>query len=124
MSAFSKLLSWARSKASDKDVVRLDADGFEVVGRGTVKRRVAWAAVVEIAAFKRDLFTFDEICLGFRSEGSDHFQAAGEQDMDFDLLRKEVVRRFPGVPPDWFYDVMIPAFEEKWTTIWQKNPSK
>lgn len=124
MNLLQKFLLWQRSRQPRKRVVRLDEAGFTVILGGETKARVRWADVVEIATFKHDLFSIDEICLGFRRADSDTFAWAGEEDLGFAALREEVDRRFTGIQPDWFWEVMVPAFEEKWTTIWQKTQSR
>jgi hypothetical protein len=121
MSFFEKLLHWSKPREFKKRVVHLGDFGFEIEHEGVRTVRVEWASVAEITAFKKDLFSIDEVCLGFRREGRDTFSWAGEQDVGFDALQKEIERRFPGIPPDWFGQVMTPAFEEKWTTIWRKE---
>jgi hypothetical protein len=102
--------------------IRIDDLGFEVFTDGTLSFRVPWDAVVEIAAFKRDLFSFDEVCLAYRLRGFAEFWSVGELDTGFDAVRSETQRRFAGIAPDWYGEVSVPAFEEKWTRIWGAPP--
>jgi len=104
-----------------KRTVRFDSDGFEILMKEEVQVRVLWAAVVEVAAFKRDLFSIDEICLGFRLDGEESFWRTGEEDIGFREFHSEVEKRFPGIRTDWFHEVAVPAFKENWTSIWQRQ---
>jgi hypothetical protein len=98
--------------------VRLDDNGFVVVLKEEVKGRVLWASVVEIYAFKRDFFAIDEICLGFRCDETGFDEWAGEEDIGYAALQKEVERRFSGIRTDWFQEVAVPAFQMNRTTLW------
>ena len=83
--------------------------------------RVHWASVIEVAAFKRDLFSIDEICFGFRCESSDIFWRVGEEDLGFAEFETQIEKRFPGIRTDWFREVAVPAFQENWTSLWWKS---
>lgn len=99
-------------------MIRLNDAGFELRSGGRAEFAVRWDDVVEIAAFKRDLFTCDEICLGFRTRGGDEFWSVGEDDAGFEGVVTELERRFSGIRTDWRAAVMKPAFRENWTRIW------
>ena len=120
-------MSWmdrlgARTWPKDgKRVVSVLDDGFSLLADGTELYRVHWASVVELVAFKHDLFSVDEICLGFRCEGDERFLWAGEEDENFSRLRGEVECRFNGIPPDWFNRVAVPPFAENWTSLWRSG---
>lgn len=118
-----KLLAKIRSRLTAepwKREVRFNDEGFEVFLKNDVVTRVRWDAVVEVAAFKRDLFSVDEICFGFRSEGAENFWHVGEEDVGFAEFEKQLVSRFQGIRTDWFQEVAVPAFKENWTTLWRK----
>jgi hypothetical protein len=109
-------------KEAPKRVVRLDDLGFEVFADEKFSFRVPWDGVVEIAAFKHDLFSYDEVCLAYRLRGWDQFWWVGEEDTGFAEVRLETESRFRGISPDWLADVSVPAFEQKWTRIWGAPP--
>jgi hypothetical protein len=121
MGFFEKLLSWPPSHDVEKRLVRVDDTGFEVLCAGEPKIRVTWDSVIEIAGFKHDLFSYDEICLGFRCTDEDQFLWAGEEDIGFDSLLKEVERRFSDLRPGWYRAIAVPAFQENWTSIWLRR---
>lgn len=101
-----------------------DEAGFDVVANAGVTIQITWDSVVEIVVFKRDLFSIDEICLGFRCRGRDDYQWVGEEDLEFSALQAEVEKRFSGIRTDWFQEVAVPAFRENWTVIWGSPPAK
>ena len=103
-----------------KRVIHIDEDGFSVSLDDSDAARVDWSSVNEVAAFKRDLFGIDEICLGFRCDSDDRFWWVGEEDIGFKELRGKVEQHFDGILEDWWSAVAFPAFEEKWTSIWNR----
>lgn len=118
-----KFLAQIRQYMSTPEIptraVSFDCEGFKVVVGDKPGKPVLWADVREVAGFKQDYWSFDEICLGFRVEGSDNYVWSGEQDNGFVHFRAEVERRF-NLDPSWFWDIMVPAFEEKWTSLWPR----
>jgi hypothetical protein len=121
-SPLSKLSQWLGGTETRQRLIQLDDLGFEVFVDGTFRFRVPWDGVVGIATFKRDLFAYDEVCLAYRLRGWDQFWSVGEEDVGFAAVRAETEKRFRGIPADWYGEVSIPAFEEKWTTIWGSPP--
>jgi hypothetical protein len=120
MRMFDKLLALAPSRRTRKRVIHMDEDGFSVSLDDSDAARVDWSSVNEVAAFKHDLFGFDEICLGFRCDSDDRFCWVGEEDIGFRELRAKVEQHFDGIPEDWWSAVTLPAFEENWTSIWKR----
>ena len=95
--------------------VFVDDKGFSVRGC-----EVRWDAIRAIATYKRDLFIYDDICLAFQME-AELWVEVSEEEPHFQLLVREVERRFPGVPEDWFTAVMHPAFEPNYSVLWRKG---
>lgn len=96
-------------------------NGFEIVASGCCLFQVAWSDVREIIAFKEDLFSYDEICVGFRVKDEDAYRIVTEEYLDFDDLLRELRYRFPGIPIDWFADVVFPAFAPNGTVLWRRS---
>ncbi len=117
-----KMSRWFDRAEVRPRVIRLDDLGFEVFADQKFSFRVPWDGVVEIATFKRDLFSYDEVCLAYRLRGWDQFWCVGEEDAGFAAVRRETEKRFSGIPANWLGDVSVPAFEEKWTRIWGSPP--
>ena len=78
----------------------------------------------EIFAFKRDMFTYDMICLGFRIDDEGNYWEVNEEFVGYDKLRTELAERFVGISADWFEVVAFPAFATNRTTIWAKTLPK
>ena len=123
MNPFAKLLSLLPAQPV-KRTIRYDDAGFDVVAEEGVTIQITWDYVAEIVVFKRDLFSIDEICFGFRCRGRDDYQSVGEEDLAFSAFQVAVERRFSGIRKDWFQEVAVPAFQENWTVIWGSPPAK
>ena len=96
----------------------LGPDGFCIRDDARVVCRVEWSSVREIAAFKRDLFSYDELCIGFRTDDTDRYAEVWESDPGYAELLAELPRHFAEIRTDWFEQVAHPAFATNWTTIW------
>jgi hypothetical protein len=100
--------------------VSFSADGFDIAAHRQPSASVSWTDVREIFGFKRDLFSVDEICLGFSINESGDYFWVGEEDDGFDEIRREVERRFR-LDADWVGKIMKPAFVENRTILWQRT---
>ena len=92
--------------------------GFRLAGGSHEPRDVPWRDIVEIVAFKRDVFAYDVICLGFRLNGTEELIEVAEDFPGYDSFIKIVEARFT-LPENWWQTVAFPAFETKRSTIWQ-----
>jgi hypothetical protein len=118
MLAFLSKLKRRFSRDLPKREVRFDAEGFSVFVEEEKKGSVRWSDVVEVFAYKVDLFSVDQICIGFRVESAGTYWWVGEDDVGYREFLEELSRRFPGIRADWFTEVAHPAFAENRTTIW------
>jgi hypothetical protein len=78
-----------------------------------------WSAVRKISAFERDLSTVDLICLAFQQESS--VVEVNEEMVGYQSLVEALPRRFPGLDESWWEKVAFPAFETRWTTVWEAS---
>jgi hypothetical protein len=110
----------------ENGVIGINENGFHL----TIDRRkkkyeeqVKWNEVEEIVAFKRDLFAYDLICLGFKiSRDYNTIEVeVNEHMLGFDNLMKAVENQFGVRNEDWFRQVAVPAFAVNMTTIWPKK---
>lgn len=105
--------------------VAFDSRGFCVGVPGRQSARIEWQDVVEIFAFKYDLFCCDEIVLGFRLAGEDAtFVEVSKEADGYRELMGELESRFPRIRSDWFSEVAVPAFAENQTTLWERSSIK
>jgi hypothetical protein len=94
----------------DPPVLLADDQGLEVRD-GPLIIRLAWTAVSRVSAFKRDLFTTDEIILLVESSAApDKPLILSEEWPGFSSLFGPMERAL-GVSPGWYVDIMTPPFE-------------
>ena len=101
--------------------VALGDDGFEVF-EGSKKQpsgRVVWTEVREIRTYKRDLWSYDQICLAFRV-GEEEWVEIGEGDAHFLATCERIRQVFPDIPEHWYNDVMLPAFAPNDTLLYRR----
>jgi hypothetical protein len=101
--------------------VAWDGEGFSVIDGSAVRGRVLWSDVIEVFAYKADLFSVDEICIGFRLDSSGTHCWVSEEFRRYKEFVEQLRIRFPGIREDWFSDVAFPAFAENRTTLWGGN---
>jgi hypothetical protein len=106
------------SRDFPKREVRFDGDGFSVFEEEEKKGSVRWTDALEVFAYKIDLFSVDEICIGFRVDSAGTHHWVSEEFTGYREFLEELSRRYPGIRTDWFSDVAFPAFVENRTTIW------
>jgi hypothetical protein len=118
-----KLLDKIRDRMSGKALkrdVRFDAEGFAIVPYEKPAIPIRWDDVREVFALKHDLFSIDEICLGFTFDEAGRYILAGEDDGGFAAFRSEVEKRF-SIDPAWFGKIVQPPFAENRTTLWKRT---
>lgn len=104
--------------AAKQSRISLDPSGFTIEKSGKIAAQISWSDVKEIIAFKRDLFAYDLICLGFRTKDDDTFWEVDEQCIGYNELLAELEKQFPSIRTDWFAQVAHPAFALNRTTLW------
>ena len=83
-----------------------------------MRGRVLWSQVVEVFAYKMDLFNVDQICVGFRLDGSGAHYWVSEEFTGYKEFMARLKVCFSGIREDWFSEVAFPAFVENRTTLW------
>jgi hypothetical protein len=118
MFAFVSKLKSRFSRDLPKREVRFDGEGFSVFVREEKKVSLRWSEAVEVFVYKVDLFSVDEICIGFRVDSAGTYYWVGEDDIGYREFLEELIQRFPEIRTDWFAEVAHPAFAENRATIW------
>jgi hypothetical protein len=118
MHAFLSKMKRRLSRDFPQREIRFDAAGFSVFEQEQRKVSVPWSTVVEVFAYKVDLFSIDEICLGSRIDAAGTHEWVSEEFIGYRVFLEELGRRFPGIRTGWFSDVAFPAFAENRTTLW------
>jgi len=101
--------------------ISLANGGFVISQDDTELAYVRWESVAEIVVWKNDLFSYDEICIGFRLQEDDRIHIITESDQGYSGIQSELVRHFDGVSDDWWRDVAFPPFAENMATIWKRT---
>lgn len=93
-------------------------NGFILLKNDVEVDRVAFPRVREIFAYKRDLYTYDLICLGFRFTHREGWVVVDEAMPGFKELVRRIEVRFGVETESWYLNVAIPAFASNFTTLW------
>jgi len=83
-----------------------------------IEEKFSWDSVLEIFAFKRDLFSVDLICVGFRIDNEGVYFEIDEEMQGYKELESFLPTRFKDIDKDWFTDVAFPAFETNLVSLW------
>jgi hypothetical protein len=89
-------------------------DGDEVI-------RLKWDQVANVFAYKRDLYSVDQIC--FVIECTDLGIEVREGDEGYESLIAQMQRNIPGFPAQdqWWEGVALPPFAPNWTKIYSRE---
>ena len=113
----------ARARARYVIVVTDAGVGVRDIRRGSSRWFVGWDEVQEIAAYKRDMYSWDDICLGFLAPGRDRYFECDEDMPGWDGLNEELERRFRILFSEWAPGIVKPAFAENLTVLWTRIPT-
>jgi len=101
--------------------VRTSNEGFEgLTGDGKVET-VNWSEVQKIFTYKVDCFTYDMIWLAFELRGHEGAIHIREETEGFQDLMSALAKAFPDLNPEWYLDVMQPAFDERLTVLFDRT---
>ncbi len=98
--------------------VRLEPDGYTILRDDNIQVHGRWSDVREVFAYKDDLFSYDEICVGLRYSEDGSFWWVGEEHIGSQLFMEELKTHFPGMRQDGFSEVAIPAFAYNRMNLW------
>ena len=122
LQAIKNLLAAARKQAERPALefgdVTAQQDGFTVGSQGKANWSVRWTDIKEIVGFKRDIYAFDQICLGFRVSDTDDYYIVTEEMSGFGWLAGEMERQFQTMDRNWWTKVAQPPFATNWVTIY------
>ncbi len=80
---------------------------------------IDWDDLREIQAYKVDLFALDMICVLLKRDARD--VEINEHMLGWEDFTSSMVRRFPGIRPDWFHKVAYPTFEPNPLILWRSG---
>jgi hypothetical protein len=114
-------LIWRLTRPQMPSLV-VDEQGFSLCKAAQVTERYSWGEVGRIIAFKRDLGTYDEICMQIDIGRRACPLELSEEFGGYEQFAKAVEKHLPGVNREWWSQVAFPAFAENVTTIYQRVP--
>jgi hypothetical protein len=92
--------------------------GFDVV-QVRVLAEVRWSEVSRIETYKLDLVTTDCICLSFEFRDGRPPVQISEEWAGFADLFQPMSLAFPSILRDWYFEVMLPAFETNHRVLYE-----
>jgi hypothetical protein len=96
-------------------------DGF-VAFRGDGRtEEVRWFEVERVSAYKVDCLTYDMIWLAFERRGHREALHIQEEAEGFQDLMSALSEAFPEINPEWYFNVMQPAFAENLTILFERK---
>jgi hypothetical protein len=122
MNWFGGLVDLFRRAPPADPVIVVVEDGFDIVdGKAPGEpTRVRWDYVERISTRKLDLFTTDCVVLDFVLSDGKHVQVSEEWPGFADLFGPLQVA-FPTMAPNWYFEVMTPAFEASRAVLFQRD---
>lgn len=81
---------------------------------------VRWDAIEEIVAFKRDMLTVDDLCLGFLPLGGRSYHVCDEDMPGWGEVNGALAARFGIRFEEWFAAVAHPPFAQNLTVLWRR----
>ena len=108
----------------DHDLVLTD-EGFEIralKGQSGDVVKVDWARVTQASAYKRDLWSTDQVCIAFAMDDQT-FIEIHEEMRGFCELCERLPIALPGalVFSTWYLDITVPAFETRLTRLFTRD---
>jgi hypothetical protein len=99
--------------------------GFDVLSieEGRVVASVRWQNVLRVHTYKVDLATTDCICLTFEFNNGAAPVQVSEEWSGFAELVAPLAAAFPTIQPEWYAEVMTPAFEANHRVLYDASPS-
>ncbi|MCX6876399.1 MAG: hypothetical protein NTW21_21700 [Verrucomicrobia bacterium] len=101
-----------------KPLLRFDSHGLQIVTNGQLSETLCWASVLGVFAFKEDVFAYDIICIGFRTDDNGTYWKIDEECDGYKDLLGFLPMVFTGIRSDWFSDVAFPAFMPCVVSLW------
>ncbi len=92
-------------------------DGFTIAGDRT--GYVRWDEITQISAYKVDLYTYDQVCIGIHTFKSANCIELQEEWDGYNLVVAEIERRFC-IADGWWQKVAFPAFRENYMVLYAR----
>lgn len=107
----------SRRRRTPPIALLLQAEGFTATD-GTTDIATRWADINRITAFKRDLFSYDELCLLIHA--GDRLIELNEEMTGY-LEFDEALHEALAISPKWKLEVLFPAFATNAIMIFERS---
>lgn len=84
------------------------------------ERTINWDSIQTIQAYKKDLYTYDLICLDIHLQEGDGF-SINEETPGWFKFSQRIKEQFNEVDKGWDIDIITPAFEANHTILYSKE---
>ena len=101
-----------------KPRLQIDHRGLRIETEKGDSDTLEWRSVLDVFGFKDDVFAYDMICIGFRTDETGEYWKIDEEYVGYKELLEFLPEVFPGLRTDWFFEVAFPAFTPCVTTLW------
>ncbi len=123
MKLFEKLKELLKSNRKEISL-KFDDEFLYYMHNETIEEQLPWGSVLEIFAFKRDQFSVDLICIGFRIDNDGLYYQVDEDMGGYKELKGFLNDHFKGINKEWFSDVAFPAFETNLLSLWGEKKTE
>lgn len=120
MNLFSKIKKFLANKEIPS-IVSTNTDGLLIVEGGVEKFLFQWSVIKEIFVYKRDIFSVDLICIGFRIDEEGTYYEIHEDIQGYKEFITFLESKFQDINKDWFIKVAFPPFATNTQTIWGES---
>jgi hypothetical protein len=80
---------------------------------------VQWTSITTILGYKKDLITYDTICLDIVF--NNRTLTICEESAGWVDLLEALKKQFPGIPDNWYLDIMKPAFKTNLILLYDRQ---
>ena len=98
--------------------IRLLDKGF-CISIETGIKDIFWNDIKELHAYKKDLLTYDEICIDIVLPES--IITITEEIEGWVEFTEKMNKIFPSINKEWYADIMLPAFKTNFTILYKKS---
>lgn len=85
---------------------------------------IYWQSIRRVSAFKRDLLTYDQVCVAFAIDNGTSIEIDESMENFVDLMEAAPDHLSGFVAfADWYLDIATPAFETKLTSLYERQNS-
>jgi hypothetical protein len=105
-------------KRQDPGAFTYEEDGFFYAFM-TETRKINWASIDKIVAYKQDLISADEICIDIIYDN--WVTTFTEETPGWYIFLEKIKAIFPNIPPDWSDTIVQPSFDTQLMVLYERD---